>query len=115
MGDSLKSGQGCCTVLYDAGTTDQDQSLKIDTLIDSLNYNNLSLNIYPNSLDSDADARVDPAKQAAYAGVRRGIIDYCGSAVYILAASVSRLTMWRRRNTRKRCFPNHRKYKRSTR
>ncbi len=70
----LKSGK-LLHSFDDAGKTNQIIG-EIDALIDSLNYNNLSLNIYPDSFDADADGRVDPSKQAAYSGVAR-IIDHC--------------------------------------
>ncbi|GMU20746.1 MAG: hypothetical protein AMXMBFR13_08420 [Phycisphaerae bacterium] len=48
----------------------------LDVLIKRLNYNNISLNIYPDQFDEDADGRVDSNRQAAVAGIRR-IIDHC--------------------------------------
>src|SRR5690242_284883 len=59
----------------DASKTDQIIA-EIDILIDSLNYNNIAMNLYPDGFDADADGRVDASKKAAYSGMAR-IIDHC--------------------------------------
>jgi hypothetical protein len=48
----------------------------IDILMDWLNFNNISLNIYPDTFDADADGSIDPARREAYANLGR-ILDHC--------------------------------------
>jgi hypothetical protein len=49
---------------------------EIDVMIDQLNYNHLSLNIYPDQFDTTADGRVDPGRRAGMEGIKR-ILDHC--------------------------------------
>ena len=49
---------------------------EIDVMVDRLNFNNFSLNIYPDAFDADGDGRIDPARQEAYANIGR-ILDHC--------------------------------------
>src|SRR5262245_40127246 len=48
----------------------------IDVLVERLNFNNFSLNIYPDAFDADGDGRIDPARAEAYANIGR-ILDHC--------------------------------------
>ena len=49
---------------------------EIDLMVDQLNFNNFSLNIYPDNFDADGDGRIDPARQEAYTNIGR-ILDHC--------------------------------------
>ncbi len=48
----------------------------IDVMVDRLNFNNFSLNIYPDAFDADGDGAIDPARREAYANIGR-ILDHC--------------------------------------
>ncbi|MBI4581416.1 MAG: hypothetical protein HY718_17065 [Planctomycetes bacterium] len=48
----------------------------IEVLVDRLNYNSFSLNVYPDAFDADGDGRVDRNRQAAYLNLGR-ILDHC--------------------------------------
>ncbi len=48
----------------------------IDVMVGRLNYNNFSLNIYPDQFDADADGRVDPGRRQAQQEIGR-ILDHC--------------------------------------
>jgi hypothetical protein len=48
----------------------------IDVMVDKLNYNSFSINIYPDRFDSDADGRIDPGRRRAYENIGR-ILDHC--------------------------------------
>ncbi len=49
---------------------------EIDGMVSRLNFNNFSLNIYPDTFDADADGAIDPARREAYANIGR-ILDHC--------------------------------------
>jgi hypothetical protein len=58
----------------DAKTADKAIA-DIDVLVDRLNFNNFSLNIYPDTFDADGDGRIDPGRREAYANIGR-ILDH---------------------------------------
>ena len=48
----------------------------IDVMVDRLQYNNFSINIYPYTFDEDGDGEVDPPQREAYLNIGR-IMDHC--------------------------------------
>jgi hypothetical protein len=61
---------------FDQSGTADGVIAEIDVMVDRLNYNNFSLNIYPHAFDADADGRVDVDKVVAWQGIGR-ILDHC--------------------------------------
>src|SRR5688572_30642880 len=70
----LKTGK-LLSSFGEEGTADEVIA-DLDVMIDRLNFNNFSLNIYPHQFDADGDAEIDEKHKKGYEGVGR-ILDHC--------------------------------------